>query len=115
MLGPLLYWNITSVKSHPVCIFVSHPPERSAIDCQIDHLHTFNDWGETLQERISQQIQTQWQWRMKLKAPVIVFKSLHQFEAMGLVEANGLTILCLGQKELFLEPCLFYSIPELQQ
>ena len=90
-----------------MCIFVSHPPERSAIDCQIDHLHTINDWGETLQERISQQIQTQWRWRMKLRAPVIVFKSLHQFEAMGFVEANSLTILCLGQKELFLEPCLF--------
>ena len=52
---------------------------------------------------------------MELTAPVVVFKSLHQSEAMGLVEANGLTIMCLGQKELFLEPCLFYSIPELQQ
>ena len=43
---------------------------------------------------------------MRLRAPVIVFKSLHQFEAMGLVEANGLTILCLGNKNCFWNPAL---------
>ena len=38
---------------------------------------------------------------MELRAPVVVFKSLHQFEAMGLIEANGLNIVCLGGKRIF--------------
>ena len=41
---------------------------------------------------------------MELTAPVVVFKSLHQSEAMGLVEANGLTIMRLGHKEFFWNP-----------